>query len=249
LERIHWRCEVVSNFANTNMGLKRRVETGLAWVFSQVSEAIILEDDCVPHPSFFPFCRELLERYRDDEQVMGISGSNFLFDQAPPAESYHFSSYPLIWGWATWRRAWNRYDPDLRDWRGTSGREWLHRRLSDPAAERYWSYYFQQTCTRQHTWDYAWTYACWLHNGLSVIPTKNLVSNIGFGDAASNTFDAGSKFARIPTEAISFPLRHPSETAPDLERDLLLEATAYSGENFLKPMFRAIRARLAADRE
>lgn len=248
LERVRWRCEMSMNIANSNMGLKRRVESGLDWVFSQVGEAIILEDDCVPHPSFFPFCQQLLERYRDDDRVMCISGSNLIGQAAEAEESYYFSRYPLIWGWATWRRAWMRHDPYMRAWQREAAREWLARRLPDPAPRRYWSYHFQQTFDRRHTWDYAWTHACWVNNGLSVHPRENLVSNIGFGRAATHTFDSNSRFANIPAKPMSFPLRHPTEVAPDQERDLLLETAAYSGEELLKPMFRAIRAQVSSTR-
>lgn len=249
LERIRWRCEVLVDIAQSNLGLKRRVESGLAWVFSQVEEAIILEDDCVPHSSFFPFCQELLERYRSEDRVMTVSGSSLVADDSRALESYRFSRYPLIWGWATWRRAWKHYDPQMRQWRGSARREWVAGQLpGNPAAQRYWTYCFQQTLERQHTWDYAWTHASWRHGGLSILPHRNLITNIGFGSAASHTFDQASRYAGMPSEEMQFPLRHPAVIAPDLERDRRLEAFAYSGEEFLKPMFRAIRAQISSKR-
>ncbi len=115
VERVDWPCDVVRDFAEENLGLKRRIPSGLDRVFSEVEEAIVLEDDCLPHPSFFPYCAELLDRYRDDERIVHITGSQLL--RIPPAEaSYHFSRYPHVWGWASWRRAWDLYDVDLADW-------------------------------------------------------------------------------------------------------------------------------------
>ncbi len=245
LERISWPCDIFSDLAAVNLGLKRRVESGLDWVFSQVEEAIILEDDCIPHPSFFRFCEELLQRFRREDRVMTISGSSLLPEDARGAQSYRFSRYPLIWGWATWRRAWQRYDPEMRNWQGEASRAWLSAQLPrNPAAQRYWSYCFQKTREQRHTWDYAWTHACWLHQGLSVLPYRNLVTNIGFGKSASHTFDPGNRYANLAAQEMQFPLIHPAAMEPDLQHDLRLEAEAYSAAEFLQPMFRAIRAQL-----
>ena len=114
-EEVDWPCEVERDYADANLGCKRRVSTGVSWVFEQAEEAILLEDDCLPHPSFFRYCEELLERYRDDDRVMHISGDNLRFGRRGEA-SYFFSRYPHVWGWASWRRAWRHYDPDLREW-------------------------------------------------------------------------------------------------------------------------------------
>ena len=122
VEKVDWPCEVHRDFADQNLGLKRRIPSGLDGVFDEVEEAIILEDDCLPHPSFFPYCEELLARYRDDERIVHISGSQLLPE--PPSEwSYHFSRGPAVWGWATWRRAWRLFDVDLNDWHALTKRE------------------------------------------------------------------------------------------------------------------------------
>ncbi len=122
LDRVDWSCQVLSNFAETNMGCGRRVASGLDWAFEQVEEAIILEDDCLPDSSFFPYCGELLERYRADERIMMISGNNFQNGASRTADSYYFSQLPHCWGWATWRRAWRHYDFVMQDWRGGRNR-------------------------------------------------------------------------------------------------------------------------------
>jgi hypothetical protein len=191
------------------MGLKARISSGLDWVFEQVGQAIILEDDCLPHATFFRFCEELLEHYKDDERVMHISGDNFGYQRPPGCtDSYYFSRYAHVWGWATWRRAWAKYDVDMTSWPDERVRagEWF-----DYASERgYWIPIFEAVAAgRIHTWDYQWLYACLRHKGLCIMPFENQVSNIGMSSSATNTRDAYSPVADLPTAAISFPLRHP----------------------------------------
>lgn len=116
LDTIDWDCDLRTNFAPTNMGCRRRVSSGLDWVFQQVDRAIILEDDCLPSPAFFQYCAEMLQRYQDNPQVMTISGMTYFSGKHRIVDSYHFSRYPLIWGWASWARAWHHYDVDMKDW-------------------------------------------------------------------------------------------------------------------------------------
>jgi hypothetical protein len=244
VERIDWPCEVARDYVDVNRGLKRRVESGLSWLFARVEESIVLEDDCLPHPTFFPFCRELLARYRYQDRVMAISGNNFLFGEHRPSASYTFIRYPLIWGWATWRRAWACYDPGMRRWPELRSSDWLAQRLGDPAAVRYWAYTFSRNHDALQTWDTAWTLACWLHDGLCICPAVNLVSNLGFGTAATHTTDASSPFAALPAEPLAPPFTHPEEQRADTRAEELTERNAFSGRHFLQPMFRAMRAHL-----
>src|SRR5262245_4967250 len=111
VDRVDWSCDVLTNYSPINLGVGTRPATGLRWVFEQVESAIILEDDCIPHPTFFRYCEELLERYRDDQRVMHISGDNWNFNRQPRPFSYFFSNYCYSCGWATWRRAFRHYDP------------------------------------------------------------------------------------------------------------------------------------------
>lgn len=116
VEQVDWPCEALTDYAETNLGCRRRVSSGLDWVFATVEEAIILEDNCLPHPTFFRFCEELLERYRDDERVMRISGGNHKFGRKIGTDSYYFTRYAHVWGWASWRRAWRYYDVNMKSW-------------------------------------------------------------------------------------------------------------------------------------
>ena len=136
IDRIDWDCEVLTNYSSVNMGCRARISTGLEWVFKNVEEAIILEDDCIPHPTFFRFCKELLARYRDDQRVMMISGNNFQMGRKWTPCSYYFSRFFHCWGWATWRRAWKHYDIDMGLWPALEDGSWLLHVLGDKAQTR-----------------------------------------------------------------------------------------------------------------
>jgi hypothetical protein len=239
IEEVDWECELLSDFSPRHQGLKRRVESGLDWAFGEVQEAIVLEDDCVPDPTFFRFCEELLARHRNDDRVMAISGNNFSSDLAARADRYRYSRYPLIWGWATWRRAWRCYDPAMSRWPELRDSGWLEELLGDRHAAGYWSHLFERTYTEGGSWDYAWVLACWLHGGLSVVPDVNLVTNIGFRADATHTRSAESAFANLPTAEARFPLRHPATVVRDADGDRFLEDVLFSGN--LVRMFERLR--------
>lgn len=221
IDSADWNCPVFKNYSRTNLGCKLRISSGLDWVFSQVEEAIILEDDCLPNPSFFVFCEELLNKYRDDERIFTISGNNFQFGKKRTNHSYYFSLYNHCWGWATWRRAWQHYDIEMRLWKTIRDGNWLNDILHNYFASIYWRYKFQQTYDgKVDTWDYQWTMACWLQNGLTILPNINLVANIGFNDKEStHTKNQNSPFANIPVETMQFPLSHPPFIISDTKAD------------------------------
>lgn len=208
IEEIDWKCEVHKNYAEENLGLGRRVATGLDWVFSLVDRAIILEDDCIVHPTFFRFCDELLDRYADDERVMHIAASNFQRGRRRTPESYYFSKYPHCWGWASWRRAWKHFDFEMADWPQRRG-DWLASVLPRRSERRFWENVLDDCYQmRTNTWAARWVYACWKHNGLTAIPERNQVQNVGFGASATHT-RGDSWQSRMPSLPVEFPLRHP----------------------------------------
>ncbi len=218
VDRVDWDCEVRKNYSAVNLGCGGRPATGIAWLFEQVEEAIILEDDCVPHPTFFPFCEELLERYRRDERVMCISGSNLDSGLVVRQFSYRFSRLNLCWGWASWRRAWQHFDMTLRLWPSLRDTSWLLDVLEDQRAVECYRKVFDQAYTREGEvdyWDYQWTLACWAQHGLSILPSTTLISNVGFGQDATHTKSMNDTRAYLPTQEMAFPLRHP----PYLIRD------------------------------
>lgn len=239
IDRVDWPCEVSTEFADRHLGARERIATGLDWVFGQVGEAIVLEDDCLADPSFFPYCDELLERYRDDERVWSVSGNDFRFRPEPAATDYAFSRYPLIWGWATWARAWCNYEPEVAAWERLRGTGWLEELLGNPLAATYWARIFDQVRDGLDSWDYGWTLASWLGGGLTAVPTRNLVSNHGFRSDATHTTEL-SPFAALPTAPIALPLRHPAAVERDAENDRFIEDVVFSGN--LRRMLARVRA-------
>ncbi len=222
IEGVNWPCEVFTNHADTNLGLKRRISSGLDWVFAHEEQAIILEDDCLPDPTFFRFCAELLERYRDDERIMQIAGTNLLRGAYRPQASYFFTGYMHIWGWATWRRAWQHYDVTMSQWADTQVRERVLSQFDDPRERQYrrdiWTRVYEGQID---TWDYQWSFICRARDGLSVMPCHNLISNIGFGPEATHTL-VKNRVAALPTQPMAFPLQHPATVVRDVEADRLL---------------------------
>jgi hypothetical protein len=213
-----WPCEVTTNFASENLGCKRRLSSGLDWVFSQCPEAIVLEDDCLPGPSFFSFCTAMLERFRDDNRVMHVSGDNFQDGIRRGPGSYYFSRYSLSWGWASWRRAWKFYDVNLAAWPAAHSQRWLDSILDDPIEVQYWT----EILDRLHrgeidTWDYQWLFTCWIQNGLCVLPNENLVTNIGAGPDATH-FTTEHSTLGIPARELG-ELVHPPAMIRDREAD------------------------------
>lgn len=210
IERVDWDCEVLTNFSEKNLGCGRREASGFDWVFSQVEEAIFLEDDTLPAPSFFNFCQTLLERYRHDERIMHINGDNSL-SQKRNEHSYYFSKYMHGWGWASWRRAWQHYDYNMKTWPEFKRAGLLELVCDDPYEQRYWTNIFDQMYEDPQvidTWDYQWIYACWSQNGLAIAPNGNLISNLGFNRAdAAHTLgdDPRSGLATTDIWEISHP--------------------------------------------
>ena len=210
-EVIDWDCEVFRNYADENLGCRKRVSSGLDWVFSKVEEAIILEDDCLPHPSFFRYCQELLDYYREDERIWCISGDNFQDGQWRGDGSYYFSNYNHGWGWATWRRAWQKYDHNLSNWEKFRDGQCLKNVLSNELEVIYWHSIFEEMFMKRdqkNIWDYLWTLSVWQNSGLTILPNVNLISNIGFRYDGTHTLGE-SKLANLPVQDIG-EIRHPS---------------------------------------
>jgi hypothetical protein len=215
VSRVDWPCEVSRNFADSNLGCQERIISGLDWVFSLVEEAIILEDDCLPDPSFFPFCQEMLERYRGDSRVASISGTNLVEKYLNTEASYFFSHLGGNWGWATWRSEWQRYDRHLEDWPKFRGENLLAEVFDQPKAVAYWTKIFDMMHETRgpSAWDYQWLYTHLKNNALTVIPRVNLVANIGFGPGATHTAEVDARLTP-PAKAMEFPLRHPFSFIP-----------------------------------
>jgi hypothetical protein len=238
LEGVDWPCEVRTCFSEANLGCRKRVSSGISWVFEQVERAIILEDDCLPDPSFFAYCDHLLERYADDERVTHIAGTDYALDATGPASWRWARLYP-IWGWATWRRAWRNYDPDLADWPDFS-RDALAAAVPPHARPAYWREVFAKMHAGFDTWDYQWILACWRQHGLAAIPARNLISNIGFGDGATHT-RRRTPLADLPLGSLPEPLIAPTDMVPDAHWEAEVHRRQYARPWLLRRMADVVR--------
>ena len=209
-ERIAWPCEVHTMYEEMNYGCGMGPYRAMTWFFENVEEGIIIEDDCVPHPDFFMYCQELLERYRDNEEI-GIIGG---FQSVPFKShySYRFSAYASIWGWATWCRFWKEYDFGFQ----CTEEEFTNAVMPYVKSKQVVDYWLPilRRCNADGEsktyWDYQLHLQMLCKHKMHISPKVNLISNIGFGENATHTFDAKSKYANIQSHAI-LPLVHPEE--------------------------------------
>jgi hypothetical protein len=214
LKAVDWACDVHTRFPEENLGCKHAISSAIDWAFEQTEALIILEDDCLPSASFYGYCHNLLDRFRNEDRVMMISGNNFQ-PRPTSSNSYYFSRWTHIWGWATWKRAWSTFDVDVSSWPQVRQSQQLMTLLSDPIEYAHWT----QTFEAQHaghidTWDFPWMYAVWANNGLSILPERNLVSNIGFGEEATHTRDPESVLAGLPVHELG-KIIHPERVEVD----------------------------------
>ena len=210
---VDWPCEVITDLADHNLGLKKRVASGLNRVFSQTEEAIILEDDCLPDSSFFRFCSEMLNRFRSDPDIMQITGTNLLPERRHNS-SFFYSRWGSVWGWATWRRAWQFFDLEMRTWPEykQSGDLSYFGSRRKMMVERLFDDWRRET---SNSWAGPWTLACLARRGLAVVPSRNLVANTGFDEDATHTKAANRSLLCVPSGSIDFPLAAPSRKEPD----------------------------------
>jgi hypothetical protein len=204
-------------------GCRERIVSGLDRVFSLVDRAIILEDDCLPHPDFFPYCDELLERFQSADPVMEIGGANYQAESRQTGDGFYFSRYAHTNGWATWRRAWSAFDAEIGAWSELRGSGFLRSRLGFFEA-LYWSEIFDRVSARDivTSWDYQWQLAMFLNGGLSAVPRANLISNIGYGPGGTHTSNPRDPLACLPVR----PLVSIGET-PTVEADALADALEF----------------------
>ena len=233
VENVDWPCNVHKNYSDTNLGCGKRPATGFSWVFDQVEEAIILEDDCVPSMSFFRFCQEMLKKYRRDDRVDSISGMNLGLHSDNDAD-YFFTSITRNWGWATWRRVWQQYDYCLSDFPDVQSSGRLVDIFLEPRFAEYWYKVCDDIASGKMTsaWDTQFAYMSFKHHGLHVYPQKNLVSYIGFNEMAThtNTLEKTHRlyYSTRYAEDIDFPLRHPSCIQADFRADYLLMTEVFN---------------------
>lgn len=219
--QVDWDCDLQKNYATTNLGLIKRFKSGLDWVFENIDRCIILEDDCLPDPSFFRFCSELLKRYENDKNIFSITGHNHLGEWQSSKSSYFFANYFDCWGWATWRRVWENYDPEMQLWADPRSREKVRSVIADDQQFRNRAKVMDMAFNQDISWDYPFFFMSLLNEGLTITPSKNLIHNIGFGVGASNTKSKNDKRSKVVASKLNFPLVHPQSITVDREYDYL----------------------------
>lgn len=237
---IDWDCDLHTLFREENLGCRRAVSSAIDWFFSQEEEGIILEDDCLPNQSFFGFCEALLEHYRTDSRVMHIGGSNFQSGIQRGNTSYYFSRLFHVWGWASWRRAWNLYDVDVK--------KFSEFKEEGQVAHIFFEEPIQQDVLNNvsrvyhggDTWDQQWWFTGLIHHGLSIIPNVNLVSNIGFREDATHTVSHEANQADLATYEME-GLSHPPFMIPHREADTYTTTKVFHSPSLYKRAIRKIK--------
>lgn len=224
---VDWPCKVFTLFRKENLGCKDAVKGAIDWFFEHEEEGIILEDDCVPNNDFFFFCQEMLNRYRTDKRVMMITGTNYFSDEK--YKPYFFSEIPIIWGWATWRRAWSNYDPEILEWDIPETKSFLSERYKKQFIFKYLSNLFEHLKSEKiDTWDIQWVFCCLMNRGYCVTPRKNLITNIGIDGAHANGVTK-SHFMK----AYNFPRSEYSEYSPLIRQNFSYDLRIYKRNFFL----------------
>ena len=220
-ESVDWPCEVRRLYRDENLGCGKAVSSAITWYFENEEEGIILEDDCVPDPSFFPYCGAMLERYRNDDRVMMVAGSDYSLRPRVKGPSYYFATYFPIWGWATWRRAWNNYDFRMAAWPEFKRRKGVRKVVRDTTMARWLEDCFEQTYRGGiDTRDYQWAFTGLLGGKLSVCPNGNLISNIGYVGAHMKGDGPDSVLMNLPRHRFDIDnMVHPAKVSTDRAAD------------------------------
>ena len=209
VNKIDWDCELKTLFREENLGCGKAVSGAITWFFENVEMGVILEDDCLPHEDFFPYCEELLIRYKDNKEIKMISGDNFQNGIKRGDASYYFTAYTHIWGWASWRRTWQEYDFSLDDILTKEFKKSLRYYFNSWQERQVWLDKFILMKKKSiDTWDFQLSFNVWKRKGINIMPNINLISNIGFGECSTHTSDDNNVLANIPSQSI-LPINHP----------------------------------------
>jgi len=226
INSVDWQCNVFTLFRDKNLGCGRAVSSSISWFFKNVEYGIILEDDCFPDITFFKFCDELLDRYKNTPEVCSISGTNLLGSADRLEQSYFFSAYGGIWGWATWRRVWEGYDYNALIWSDKKFQLSLRKRFTRKQYK-----YIKLMLGRFSnidTWDFQWWIRKLSLNAFDIIPKNNLVKNLGFNSNSTHTKAIDPKMKNINLGVANFPLIHPKDISHDIYHDKIISDNFYS---------------------
>jgi hypothetical protein len=209
-------CTIHTLYRTKNLGCGKGVSGAISWFFSQVPAGIIIEDDIVADISFFTYCQQLLKKYEHNQRIMSITGRNVAgMWKTPNTQSYFFSSTLNVWGWASWKRAWDLFDFDMKDWPSVRNSSEFYQGLTEQQKQLTKKAYDKMYHHQLDTWDYQWGFALQKNKGLTIIPRVNLVSNVGFGATATHTKVENPAIESVPVHKMVFPLKHPQKIVED----------------------------------
>ena len=249
LNNIDWPCEVKTLFRDHNLGCGKAVSGGITWFFENVEEGIILEDDTLPNKSFFRFCKELLDRYRNVSQVKIICGGNYVNRIQTDGSTYYFTAFPHIWGWASWRRTWEEYDFTLETMDEMEALKKLKKYFKNKKVIESWLSYFRLVKEKKiNSWDFQLGFSIFNHSGFNAVTNFNMISNIGFGDNATHTVSGDTGLANNPVTELK-EIIHPRNIMIDDYQDRHTEKRVSNVpvttqiRSILKNIKKAIKAR------
>jgi hypothetical protein len=195
IKKIDWNCKIRKKINKENLGCRQSVNSAISWFYKKNNFGIILEDDCIPNISFFVFCEKIDNKYKNNKKIFAISGSNFFNKKI--TKDYFFSKYPHCWGWASWKRAWKYYDNRLNFWNKWKNSNSWYLFHNNNTERKYWNKIFDKTKMKKiDSWAYIWTCCVWKQKGLTIIPKKNLIKNIGFGNNATNAIEKKNEYSK-----------------------------------------------------
>ena len=234
IQNINWKCKLYKNFSKDNLGLKNRVFSGLDWVFNNTNEAIILEDDCLPHKDFFFFCEAMLKKYKNSNKVKFITGNNFQIPKKTEiCEDYYFSKYSHIWGWATWKKTWFEVNRDDTFWKKKIFNSKFEMMKSSTKEKKYWKKMYNEVLDNKlNSWAIYLLFSIWKNKGLTVTPKINLIKNLGLS-SGTNTKKLHIKLD-ISNKSLNKPLKHPKIIKVNFKKDLYVFNTVYNKSFFNK---------------
>ncbi len=248
LNNVDWECEVKTLFSEKNMGCDPAISMAISWFFSYIKQGIILEDDCLPDLSFFSFCEQMLNYYSDNEKVFEITGCNLQGGIIRGNGSYYFSNYGGTWGWATWRRAWEKFNYQVTGFNKLKEEKDIQSVFEDRVQQRYWINFLKKEGNTD-TWDYQWLYTIWYNKGICIVPNSNLITNIGFNLSGTHTLKKPDWYDKATSnnKGLFDTVKHPAEIKICIKADDLQFYTSMYAGSLLKRTIHFIKRRLIKD--
>lgn len=219
VENVDWPCEVHRLYRDENLGCGKGVSSAITWFFEHEEQGIIIEDDILPHIDFFKYCDEMLDRYKDEERIQGISGHNVFYKELKNNLPYYLSHFSGIWGWASWRRVWNTYIYDIREIKRDQLKKKLENRIPPKTCLFFLDVYDKMLDSGIDTWDYQFFFNQMLNDRFFIIPFTNMTRNIGFDSLDAAHTSGSNRFELHHLEKTPYPFEHPVVLLEDLHAD------------------------------